>query len=337
MGRRLLFVSPGALAVALFAAEGLAQRGPEEIVRRDLLAQAQQARVAEDHARAVELAQRAAAIRATPSVQYFLAREHEALGHALASLAEASACARGAEADPTVPNRLVLLRACRAIVVRTEVTIGRVTVRVASPPEGVSVRIAGDALAPALFGLPYPVPPGAVRVEASAPGFDAWQREVAVAAGASVDVDVSLSPTPPPPPPPPPPVVVAPPVAPPTATPVRPTRSAAPLIAGLSVAAAGFAAAGAFYAVAMGAQSDRDGACRGTPRSCDPGANADDARYRGFVYATDVALGFGAAAALTGALVWWFVRPSAGGPARPRVVVAPVAGRAAGAALVISM
>lgn len=306
-------------------------------MRRDLIAQAEQARLAGDHALAVDRALRAARIRATASIQYFLAREHEALGQPLETLEQAGACARGAEADPALHNRHVLLGACRAIVARTEVRLGRLTLRVEGPlPEGATIRVAGAAFAATVLGFPYPVEPGVVRVEASAPGCVSWQRDVAVVAGAAIDVVVSLEPTPAPPPPPPPVVVVRPPPVavrrPPGG---RPARPALPLVVGAAAGAVSFAAAGALYAVALGARGDRDGACRGDPLVCGSRASDDNQRYRSFVYATDVAIGVGAASLVAGGLVWWFARR----PEGPRVVVLPALGGrgAAGATLTISM
>ena len=306
-------------------------------MRGDLIAQAEEARRAGDHARAVDRALRAARIRATASIQYFLAREHEALGQSLATLEQAGACACAAEADPALHNRDVLLRACRAIVARTEGRLGRLTVRVAGPlAEGATITVAGHPLGPTVLGSPYPVEPGVVHVEASAPGCAPWQREVTVVAGAAIDVVVSLEPTPAPPPPPAPLVVARPPpVAPRRPPDARPSRPALPLVVGLAAGGVSIAAAGVLYALGLGARSDRDGACRGAPPVCGPGASDDNDRYRGFLYATDVALGLGAASLVVGGLVWWFARR----PEGPRVVVLPtLEGRGAtGATLTISM
>ncbi len=327
-----------ALIASLMSTAVYAQETPDEIVRRDLIAQAERARRGGDHAGAVEHARRAAELRATPSIEYFLAREYEALGRPVETLAAAGACARGAAADPTLPNRAVLVGACGAVVERAQRRVARVVVHVVgAAPAGATLRIDGSALSPAVLDAGYPVAPGTVRIEAAAPGHEPWYRDLPVVAGTAYDIEVTYVPTPPAPPPPPPPpveVVVAPPPPPPAPVVVvapRPSRNAAPLVVGGATAVASFVAAGVFYAVAAGARDDRDGACPGTPPSCMPSARDDDARYRSFVYATDVAIGFGAAAALTGALVWWLARPS---PAEvPRVRVAPVLGGARGLGL----
>jgi hypothetical protein len=302
--------------VALAPTLAFAQAGADAIVRRDLLDQAERARRAGDHPTAIDRALRALTIQATPSVHYFLAREYDLAAQPLAALEQAGACARGAEADVALRNRAALLGACRLLVTQNEARVGHVTVRFTGEAvSGVTVRVAGATLRDAVIGVPYPVPAGAVRVEASAPEHEDWSREVTVAAGENVDVEVSLTPTPPPPPPPPPPpVTIAPvtiaPVA--IAAPVRPppSRSVVPLVVGGAVSAASFVTAGALFAASLGARSDRDGACRGTPVVCDASSLDDDARYRTYTWATDVAVGVGAASLLAGAIVWWRLRPS---------------------------
>ena len=74
-------------AVSLaWASVATAQTSPTEIARRDLLDQAEAARAAGDHARALDLATRASQLRVTPSLRLLLAQEHQALGHVLEAL-----------------------------------------------------------------------------------------------------------------------------------------------------------------------------------------------------------------------------------------------------------
>ncbi len=302
MNRR---IAPAALlaAIALAGAGAAAQEGPADVARRDLIAQAEAAAAEGDHARAVQLGERAAQLRVTPSIQYFLAREHLALDHPVEALGYSGACARAAEADLTLRNRDGVLVACRALVTATEGRVGRVTVRVPpDAPAGLTVRVRGATFPAALYDVAYPVTPGAVVIEANAPGHLPIRLEVTVTASRTVAIDVRLEPVPVAAPPPPvAPVAAAPPVAPPVARASR-DRSVGPwIVAGGGVAA--FVLGGVFYGLAVGQQGARDGAC--VP-GCQAEAEAYDDRYAYYLTATNVAIGVGAAAVVGGA-AWWLV------------------------------
>lgn len=333
--RRSLAAMTAGLVVAITAADARAQEGSDEVVRRELIAEAERARLAGDHATAAERARRAVQIRATPSAQYFLAREYEALGQRVETIAQAGACARGAEADATLRNRDVLVRACRAIVARNERRVARITVHIEGtpPPAGVSIRVAGNALPDAAWGVPWPVASGVIRLEAEAPAHDPWQRDVTVSEGESIDVPITLRATPPTPPPPPasPSPTAPPPPSPPPSTeapiardvPRVAPRDAPPVAAPLALGVAGatsLLAAGALFAVAASARGDRDTLC--PDGACDdPSARSAattlDSRYRATLLSADVALGVGLAT-LAGASLWWLL-PRVTRAARPTV------------------
>ena len=308
-------------AIVLAGANAAAQDGPADVARRDLIAQAEVAATAGDHARAVQLGERAAQLRVTPTIQYFLAREHLALDHPVEALGYSGACARAAEADATLRNRDGVLAACRALVTATEARVGRVTVHVLpDAPAGLTVRLRGVAFPATLYDVAYPVTPGALVVEASAPGHLPFRREVTVTASQTVALDVRLDPEP---------IAVAPtpPVAPVVA--VVPPRVAAPLpghsigpwvVAGAGVTA--FILGGVFYGLASTEQSARDAEC---PVLCQTEAEAHDERYGNHIERTNVALGVGAALAAGGA-VWLLIdrlghRETTG--AAPRAFVTP--------------
>lgn len=289
-------------AAALASASTHAQESPAYVARLDLIAQAEAAATAGDHAQALRLAERAAQLHVTPTLQYFLAREHVALDHPVEALGYSRACERAAEADLSLRNRDAVLQACRDIVASTERRVGRITVQVPSPAlPGLSVRVQQTELPESLYGVAYPVAPGAVVVEASAPGRLPFRREVQVGPGESSSIDVRLDAAP---------VAVTPPtVVTPTVPVARPVEER-PRGAGAGpwiVAGAGAAAlvlGGVFYGLASSERSDRDAACdHGV--DCRPEAQTHDDRYAGYLTATNVALGVGAAALAGGAT--WFV------------------------------
>lgn len=172
----------------LASSECFAQTSPTEVARRELLQNADAARAAGDHARALDLARRAGEIRMTPSVRLLLAQESEAMGALLEALDHASGCVREAEADATLRNRATILENCRALETALRPRLGSVVLHLDAPPPGTVIRMAGHEIPAALFGVPVRVMPGAVVVEVAGDGVEASREEVQVTAGASVDV-----------------------------------------------------------------------------------------------------------------------------------------------------
>jgi hypothetical protein len=320
---------------ALVPLRASAQGDPAEAARRELVAQADAASQAGDHARALELARRAATLRVTPSLTAFLAREHQHLDQRVEALDQARACLRDAALDATLRNRETIVQVCETVRAAVEPRVGRLELRVApNAPAGLVVQVDGRAVLPALFGVATPVMPGSVRVVAEAPGHIRFAREVTATEGALTVVDLALSPeapppAPPPPPPPPPPAPIAAPPPPPApiAAP-RPAPSSpgvGPWILG-GAGVAGLALAGVFFGLAGSAQGERDAACP-VPERCPnaaAGAVADarDDDYSARLTATNVALAVGAAA-LTGAVVWYVVARGTGSRASPAAMVLP--------------
>lgn len=317
-------------AVLTVASSTVAAQVGTDAARRALIEQAREASRAGDHARAVELATRAAGVRATPSLRYFLAREHQALGRAVEALEAAGECAARARVDATIPDQLELLARCEAIVREAEAQVARLTVRVPSPPpDGLQVHVGGAPLAVSLYGIAVPIAPGAVDITATAPGRRPYRTTRTLVARTQVEVSVELAESEPPATAPIPasatpstppgwPEPVAPParaaVVPPRPPAVRVTASAGagPWIVGATGLAA-LATAGAVLFVANDARDARDAACP-SANDCDPvTAAGHDGRYRDFTLGADVAFALGGAL-VAGAVVWWAVARSARPP-----------------------
>lgn len=178
--------------------EAQAQENPAEIARRELIAQAERARQEGDHTRALDLALRAGAVRWTPSLRLLAAQEHNASGHLLDAYGMALTCTREAEADPAIRNRDRVVGACRSVADSLEPRVGRLILRVRDPaPAGLQVRIAGAVLPPALWGVAYPVLPGVVRMEATAPDHASVRNEISVVAGEVSETTLDLARLPP--------------------------------------------------------------------------------------------------------------------------------------------
>jgi hypothetical protein len=300
-----------ATAFAMSTARAEAQGGAD-VARRSLIDAATAAARAGDHARALELGARALALRATPSLRLFLAREHLRAGHPVEALAQAGECATRARGDETVPDRAATLARCEAVAREAERGVARLTLRVASPaPEGLRVTVRGEPVAAALYDVAWPLAPGEASVDATAEGRVAFHRSVTLTAGASETVDVTLAApeviapvvTP---------VVVAPPViAPPVVAPPRAQRRAAPapargpwVVAGVGVA--GLVAGGVLGALALREQSSRDAACPSAANCDAPSALSHDAAMRDLGLGANVGFIVGGAIAV-GGVAWWLI------------------------------
>lgn len=189
-------VLPAAALLAL-APPALAQTASptstDLAARRELLRRAQEAANVGHHAEALDLAQRAASINMTTSVRMFLGQEHRALGQLAEAMGDADTCVHEAERDPNLAQRSAILSSCRALVAELAPRIGRLTVHVDPPVEGLHVRVGTAELNPAFYGLPYFVTPGAVVVEATAPGREPFRATVDVAPGATGDMTVAMN------------------------------------------------------------------------------------------------------------------------------------------------
>ncbi len=300
----------------LVASSAVFAQTNDDALRRDLVAQAEQARDSGDHARALDLSSHAAQIRMTPSLALLIAQEHEQLGHVVDALDYARRCVSDASRDGTLHNRQRITRNCRELVTSLSSQVARVTIRLAAREDSATVRVGTQTIPPAAWGVPVPVDPGEVNVTASSPDGRRFAQTVRATRGGVVEVEVVLtmptasnvSEVPP---------VVGPAPAPESAavvapTPLLPGRRAAvgagPWIV-VGVGAASLIAAGVLWSMHVSAVADRDAACdRG---GCLPAALDSDATARDFTVGTNIAIGLGGAA-IAGGLTWFFVARTGG-------------------------
>lgn len=303
--------------LAALLAPGVAsgQGVPTDPARLELIAQAEAASAAGDHAAALSLGGRAAALRMTPSLMVFLAREHRDLGHWVEALDLARQCLRAADADVALRNRAVILQACEAVRARAEPRVAHLAIACDAPPSDLSLRVGSRELPATLLDVEVPVTPGEVRVTASAPGFEPFDTSVTLTEGARGRVALRLVRTPPavaPPAPAPTPqadraVAAAPlppaPLAPPSRRAASRAPGAGPWLLGGGALVAG-ALAGVFYGLALTARGERDAACDAT--GCLPSSRESDARYGDQLMVGNAAVIAGASL-LVGAAVWYVV------------------------------
>ena len=291
-------------AASLFASEAVAQIDPEVMAatRRDLIRESQNARTANDHARALDLATRAGQLEMSASLRRFIAEEQNAQGLLGPALGNAELCVREAEHD-TSATHADHLSACQTLATNLRPRVARLIVetpRIA----GLEVRVADSDLPSAGWGVPYLVTPGTVLVTANAPGYQPFRAEIDIGPGGTRSVHVVLT-------------EAARQVELPTGSGgriggghagrsvARDALNPGP-IALVSAGAAGFIAAGVFYLMRGSAIDARDTLCDAS--GCPEEARPDHDRAVTFNTLTNVSLGVGAACVI-GGLVWYLIAP----------------------------
>jgi hypothetical protein len=172
------------------ASDDVAHLTWEELVQR-----ATEATARGDSREALAWAQKAAAIRLSPSLRVFMLGVQRAAGDLAGAYTNARMCVSEADADPKLPMRDKILAACHEAVAALKPTIGELSVTLPSPlPAAIKVSVSGVEVLPPLLTLPYPVNPGQASVDASAPGYAPFHQQVTVGAAATVPVTVTLMP-----------------------------------------------------------------------------------------------------------------------------------------------
>jgi serine/threonine-protein kinase len=215
--------------------------------------------------------------------------------------------------------------------------LARITVTVTQPQEGLQLRRDGIAVPSPEWGHAIPVDPGTHVIEARAPGHHEWTETVVALETSQMTVTVPtlealpVQPTPPPaadataPAP----VMTAPGAAaesPPASTSGDGQRTTGLVVGGVGIV--GLGVAGAFALVAKSTYDDSLKNCQtNNPNLCDQtGFNKrNDARTYGDV--ASVVAGVGAAAIVTGGVLW-FLTPHGQRATAARVAIAPSLGGA---------
>ncbi len=327
------------VAALLEAGSAMAQSDRE---RRSLIERAEHHYERGRYDRALTTAMRAAELGMSPSLRFFIAVQHQALGHTLDALDGAERCAQEAAHDASISDRDELVARCNRLASLLEASVARVQIRVPDRvPESFHVNIQGGEIDRARWSAPIAVLPGRIVVEGRLPESPSLREEFDLAAGQRREVSFErFFPAPP--------VASTPaptadghvetPVATPVARPpIAPTLTASPLIvrpqaergpgaAPWIVAGAGaviLGGAGAFYTLREADVAERDRLC-GTP-ACTADQETDarslDDRARTWNTLTNVSLGVGAAAVVGGLTWWFFARPSS--PPRVSAWISP--------------
>jgi hypothetical protein len=162
------------------------------------------------------------------------------------------------------------------------VSLPYVVVDVPRPVPGLVVRCAGQEIGSASWGVPIPVDPGPVRIEASAPSRPPWSRAIDARTGATANITVPE---------------LAPPVSPSDERPQG--RSHAPVILAFAAGAA-FLVGGAATAVVAIDKNDAANRDHCTPRGCDDEGLRQIDAAKTFAVASQVSFIVGAAGVASG-------------------------------------
>ncbi|MBS2013943.1 MAG: hypothetical protein JST00_13725 [Deltaproteobacteria bacterium] len=222
------------------------------------------------------------------------------LASAYAELGEAQSLARREGRGAVVKDALARAQAIAPRLPRARLRVD---------PSVAELSIDGTRLDPAAWKEDVPLDPGRHTIRASAPGHASVDIELTAEEGATTSHEVG-------------PLVALPDAVKPTGGSRGPDASVAPApvesrgagTTGLFVAGGGVAAVAlgaVFGAVAIGKRSDAEQAC--LDGDCVRGARLDESATT-FAWASNIAIGVGAAAVVTG-VVWWLVTPRRGDPA----------------------
>jgi hypothetical protein len=130
----------------------------------------------------------------SPNTRLYIARCLRELGrNAEASVEFQRAAAEASDRIATEPRYAATRDTARTEGAQVQALIGRLTVRVPHPPEGVTVTVGGATLASGGWDVPTPTDPRAVEIAASAPGRLPFHQSVRVVAGRDTDVTVELA------------------------------------------------------------------------------------------------------------------------------------------------
>jgi len=185
-----------ALGVLLSCGSALALSPAEYSTRRQLIEQAKAAHKAGDHPKALQLAEQAGGLQMTTSLRFFIAQEQEETGALADAYGNAQNCAREAELDTKLRDRALLIRDCRAIETRLKGRVSHLVVSVPSRPPGLKVTLLGKELNYAALDVEFPVTPGSITVEATAPHHTPYRLDISVPEGKTINITVSLAPVP---------------------------------------------------------------------------------------------------------------------------------------------
>jgi hypothetical protein len=164
---------------------------------RELFQDAERDEDAKRWSDALDKLRRVAAVKLTPGVRYHIALCEENLGQLVAALADYTLAENQARAE----NAPDVLRLVGEKLKSLKTRVPRLTLAVADIPD-IEVRLDGEPILKAMWGVQIPLDPGEHKIEAKAPGRVAMARTIKMDERDSTLIEVKLPEalkTPPPP------------------------------------------------------------------------------------------------------------------------------------------
>ena len=188
VGKRLQLTD---ISLELLASFGTGPPSSDDTKRKQLLKDALVARKSGEPDKAIKLAAGANRIRSNAPTLLLLAEEQTGVRQYANAWVNADRCASESKNDTALKR---IFDACNSLKSTLKQKVGRVIVSLANPPpSGVQVRVAGHNFPEPLYGQPYFIEPGKIHVEASAPGFADFYKDLLIKAGEEQTVTIALS------------------------------------------------------------------------------------------------------------------------------------------------
>lgn len=169
-----------------------AEPTPSEIsVARRLFDEGKSAEEAARWREAADKFRQAAAIKDTPGIRFHLARCEEEQGAFVEALVEYDRARELLDGGVKAPDVERLLPEARE---RVRAKVALVTLRVPNGTQNASVSLDGKPVSATVLGVPLPLNPGRHRLQASAPGRTAYDKELQLGSGEVREVALELPP-----------------------------------------------------------------------------------------------------------------------------------------------
>jgi hypothetical protein len=192
---RLLSTLAAAAGAALSAPSLVlaAEPTPSEIsVARRLFDEGKSAEEAARWREAADKFRQAAAIKDTPGIRFHLARCEEERGAFVEALVEYDRARELLDGGVKAPDVERLLPEARE---RVRAKVALVTLRLPNGTQSANVLLDGKPVSATVLGVPLPLNPGRHRLQASAPGRAAYDKELQLATGEVREVALELPPS----------------------------------------------------------------------------------------------------------------------------------------------
>jgi hypothetical protein len=192
LGALIFLLCFTSLALSRFADAQSGLNAEDTFERQQLIDEGKAAHARGDHKTSLVKFKKALELQSHPSLEEAIATEAKEVSSFAEALMHAHNCLVEAMHDKSLNKRKQFIDACHDIEESVRNLVGHLVVNVADAPTDLTVRAEGREIKSPEFGDPYPVTPGLIVVEATAPGYRPFRIEVRVGTGQNTPVAISL-------------------------------------------------------------------------------------------------------------------------------------------------